>query len=202
MLKAQKREEITRQLLRYVRIIQAENFSWRPYLVATYIRRAGRMGRAHFTWALLLLAIMVGLTTFVGFWLLDMYMGSHVRNIHYLLVLFAILGLYQRPAQAIYAKRLHDLDMSSFYFFAAWLMLYISIGLMFLTQPATTTSPMLYHQISYMTQDNPPVHYEIFCVFSLLFVMAITLMMLFKAGSARENFYGAAVALCQEHKCQ
>ena len=149
-------------------------------LYCHYIKREGRSTRQQFLITLLpLLATVLFCAILITAFLPAP--ASRPEGIKTAMLLVLGMGLlFQRPFQAVYTKRLHDLNRTGWLFFAAYLTLYLNTYLIGRTMLTSTSEQTLF--------ANSAVLFS--CMLALGYILSLTLLLAGKQGSEGGNYYG------------
>ncbi len=172
----------------FVAKLQATEKVISHYFYAMFINRQGRIGRVQFIFALGMLMYLYLLSFDAGSSLIAHYYPHN--NMAFSLFLIALALPFQRPLQALFAKRLHDINQSGWIFFIGIFLYYCSI-------PVFENSLLLIDLVKSGQIFNVGVlkdkleFQHAFLLQVLLYNVFVIFILFFKKGTKGENNYGS-----------
>ena len=157
------------------------------FLYNMFIKREGRIDRIQFLFAFGIL-----LYTYVLFFdVSTAVLGKFFPNSHIALLglFFVLAAIFQRPLQALYTKRLHDMNQTGWLFFVGMLLFYCAIpiyqnAMLIIGQ---FTSGMIFNVEDLKTTLGKE---KAFIIIAFLYNFFLLLVLFMKKGSTGENIYG------------
>ncbi len=157
------------------------------FLYNMFVQREGRIDRIQFLFAFGILLYSYVLFFDVSTAVLgNYYPDSHVAAI---VLFFVLAALFQRPFQALFTKRLHDMNQTGWLFFVGMLLFYCSVPIY---QDATAMiAQFKTGTIFNIDALNTTLGKEkAFIIIAFLYNLFLLLVLFMKKGTTGKNIYG------------